>query len=44
MENKAQGTRPRWVIQHEAKPSAILALGPSAECFIFRIARGREMI
>ena len=42
MNNKVRGARPRCtVIKHEAKPSALLASRPSAEYFIFHIARAR---
>ena len=30
------------LIRHEAKPSALLALRPHAECFISRKARARQ--
>ena len=40
MKNKVRGTA-EMLIKHEAKPSALLALRPSAEYFIFHIARAR---
>ena len=43
MANIAQGEAECY-ISIEAKPSAILALRPSAECFIFPIACGRAMM
>ena len=43
-EIKTRGTRPRWQIQHDTKPSAALALRSCFKCFTLHIAQGRVIL